>query len=76
MGSYPSDKVPQLTKYWFAIVNSASSKDIGEHWIMIARLDKPTTLLILWVEKKTAYSFQTKTYRRMVFRKLQKTDKM
>ena len=36
MGSYPSDKVPQLTKYFFAIVNSALSKDRGEHWIMMA----------------------------------------
>ena len=40
MGSYPSDKVPQLTKYSFAIVNSAPSNDRGEHWIMIAQLDK------------------------------------
>ena len=29
MGSYPSDKVPQLTKYSFAIVNSAPSNDRG-----------------------------------------------
>ena len=40
MGSYPSDKVPQLTKYSFAIINSAPSNDRGEHWIMIARLNK------------------------------------
>ena len=40
MGSYPFDKVPQLTKYSFAIINSAASNDRGEHWIVIARLDK------------------------------------
>ena len=40
MGSYLSDEVPQLTKYSFAIVNSAPRNDRGEHWIMIARLDK------------------------------------
>ena len=40
MGTYLSDEVPQLTKYSFAIVNLAPSKDSGEHWIMIARLDK------------------------------------
>ena len=40
MGSYPSDTVPQLTKYSFAIINSDPSNDRGEHWIMIARLDK------------------------------------
>ena len=40
MGSYPSDTVPQLTKYSFAIINSAPSNDRGEHWIMIARMNK------------------------------------
>ena len=40
MGSYPSDKVPQLTKYSFASFNSDSNNNRGEHWIMIARLDK------------------------------------
>ena len=40
MGSYPSDKVPHLTKYTFAIIISAPSNDSGEHWIMKARLDK------------------------------------
>ena len=49
MESYPSDKVHQLTKNSFAIINSAPSNDRGEHWILIARL--VTTLLILWVER-------------------------
>ena len=40
MGSYPSDTVPQLAKYSFAINNSASCKDRGKHWIMIVQLDK------------------------------------
>ena len=40
MESYASDAVPQLTKYSSAIINSAPSNDRGEHWIMIARLDK------------------------------------
>ena len=40
LGSYPSDKVPQLTKYSFAIVNSAPSNNRGEHWITIALLGK------------------------------------
>ena len=39
-GSYPSDTVPQVLKYSFVIINSAPSNDRGEHWIMIARLDK------------------------------------
>ena len=39
-GSYPSDKIPQLTKYSFAITNSAPSNDREKQWIMIARLNK------------------------------------
>ena len=72
MGSYPSDKVPQLTKYSFAIVNSAPSNDRGEHWIMMARLDKTYYISDSLDRKRTAYSFLTKKYRRMVPRKLQK----
>ena len=76
MGSYPSDKVPQLTKYSFAIVNSAPSIDRGEHWIMMARLDKTYYFVNSLGRKRTIYSFLTKKYRRMVPRKLQKTDNL
>ena len=57
MGTYPSDKVPQLTESYFTIINSALSNDRGKHWLMIARLDKITTLLILWVEKEQPILF-------------------
>ena len=60
MGSYPSDKVTQLTKYSFAIVNSAPSNDRGEHWIMIARLDKPYYFADSLGRKRSTYSFLTK----------------
>ena len=60
MGSYPSDKVPQLTKYSFAIANSAASNIRGEHWIMIARMDKNTTLLILWLKRDQLAPFVKK----------------
>ena len=76
MGSYPSDKVAQLTKYSFAIVNSAPIKDRGEHWIMIARLEKTYYFADSLSRKRTAYSSLTKIYRRMVPRKLQKTDNL
>ena len=57
MGSYPSDKKPQLTKYSFANVNSAKSNDKEEHWIIIAQMDKFSSLLILWVEKEQLIPF-------------------
>ena len=75
MGSYPSDEVPQLTKYSFAIVNSAPSNDRGEHWILIARLDKTFYFAETLGRKRTACSFLTKKYRLVVSRKLQKTSK-
>ena len=76
MGSYPSDTVPQLTKYSFAIINSAPSNDRGEHWIMIARLDKSYYFSDSLGRKRSTYPFLTKKFRRMVPRKLQKTDNL
>ena len=61
MGSYPSDKVPKLTKYSFAIVNSAPSNDRGEHWIMMARLDKTYYFADSLGRKRTTYSFLKKS---------------
>ena len=37
MRSYRSDKVPRLTKYSFAMVNSAPSNDRGEHFLNSTR---------------------------------------
>ena len=76
MGSYPSDTVPQLTKYSFAIITSAPSNDRGEHWIMIARLDKSYYFADSLRRKRSTYPFLTKKFRRMVPRKLQKTDNL
>ena len=75
MGSYPSDKVPQLTKYSFAIINSASSNDRGEHWIMIARLNKTYYFADSLVRKRTAYSFLTKKSKKVLANGSQKTTK-
>ena len=71
MGSYP--RVPQLTKYSFAIFISAPSNDTGEHWIMIARLNKSYYFADSLGRKRSTYPFLTKKFRRMVPRKLQKT---
>ena len=76
MGSYPSDTVPQLTKYSFAIINSAPSNDRGEHWIMIARLNKSYYFADSLGRKRSTYPFLTKKFRRMVPRKLKKTDNL
>ena len=75
-GSYPSDTVPQLTKHFFAIINSAPSNGRGEHRIMIARLDKRYYFADSLGRKRSTYPFLTKKFRRMVPRKLQKTDNL
>ena len=74
MGSYPSDKNPQPTKYSFTIINSAPNNDKGEHCSMIARLDETYYFADSLGRKKTLYSFLTKKYRQMDPRKLHKTD--
>ena len=76
MGSYPSDTVPQLTKYSSAIFNSAPRNDRREHWIMIARLDKSYYIADSLGKKRSTYPFLTKNYQQMVPRKLQKTDNL
>ena len=76
LGSYPSDAVPQLTKYAFAIINSAPSNYRGEHWIMIARMNKSYYFADSLGRKRSTYPFLTKKFRRMVPRKLQKTDNL
>ena len=76
MGSYSSDTVPQLTKYSFAITNSAPSNDRGEHWIMTARMDKSYYFADSLRRKSPTYPFLAKKYRRRVPRKLQKTDSL
>ena len=62
MGSYPSDTVPQLTKYSFAIINSAPNNDRGEHWIMIARLDNSYYFADSLGSKRSTYPFLTKNF--------------
>ena len=76
IGSYPSDTVPKLTKYCFAIINSAPSNDRGEHWIMIAGLDKSYNFADSLGRKRSIYPFLTKKFRPMVPRKLQKSDNL
>ena len=55
MASYPSDTVLHLTKYSFAIFNSAPINDRGEHWIMIARLDKSYYFVDSFGRKRSTY---------------------
>ena len=64
MGSYPSDKIPQLTKYYFVVVISAPINCRGEHWTMIARLGKIYYFADSLGRNRSTYSFLTKNYGR------------
>ena len=37
LGSFPSDRVPNLSNDTFAIVNTEPNYITGEHWVMIAK---------------------------------------
>ena len=65
MGSYPADKIPQLTKHFFAIQFSPSN-DRGENWIMVARIDKNCYSADSLGRRRSTYSFLTKKYPRLV----------
>ena len=75
-GSYPSDKVPQQTKYSFAMMNSAQSTDGGEHWIMIARLNKNYFFADSLEQKRTTKSFVTKKVSANGYQKNKKNDNL
>ena len=60
MRSCPSDTVRQLTKYSFAIINSAPSNDRGEHWFTIARLEESDYFADSLGRNRSTYPFLTK----------------
>ena len=76
IGSFPSNAVPNLPKYSFAIVNSAPSHSVGEHWIMIARLHDNYFYADSLGRPYSSYSFLNSKYTRMVPRKLQRSDNL
>ena len=69
-----SDKVHELTKYSFTVINSAPSNDRRENWTLIARLEKSYYFADSLAIERSTHPFLTKKYRRMLLRKLQKTD--
>ena len=37
--SFPADCIPSLPTFSFAVINASTSSEVGEQWIMIARLN-------------------------------------
>ena len=40
IGSFPEDCIPRLPTFSFAIIKPSPRREAGEHWIMIARLNR------------------------------------
>ena len=60
IGSFPADCVPRLPTFSFAIINTSPSSEGGEHWIMIARLNRTYYYADSLARPITKYKFLNK----------------
>ena len=60
IGSFPADCVPRLPTFSFAIINTSPSSEAGEHWIMIARLNRSYYYADSLARPITKYNFLKK----------------
>ena len=64
IGSFPADFIPNLPKFSFANINIASSKKVGEHWILIVRLNRNYYYADSLARSVTHYKFLGKKYQK------------
>ena len=76
IGSFPADCVPRLPTFSFAIINTSPSSEAGEHWIMIARLNRTYYYADSSARPITKYKFLNKKYQKMIQQPVQKTDNL
>ena len=76
IGSFPADFIPNLTKFSFAIINTASSTEVGEHWILIARLNRNYYFADSLIRSVTHYKFLGKKHQKILPRPLQKMQNL
>ena len=79
IGSFPADSVPRLPTFSFAIINTSPSTEAGEHWIMIARLNRTYYYADSLARPITKYKFLDKNYKKyqkMIQQPVQKTDNL
>ena len=76
IGSFPADCVPRLPTFSFAIINTSPSSEAGEHWIMIARLNRTYYYADSLAHPITKYKFLNKKYQKMIQQPVQKTDNL
>ena len=76
IGSFPADCVPRLPTFSFAIINTSPSSEAGEHWIMIARLNRIYYYADSLARRITKYKILIKKYQKMIQQSVQKTDNL
>ena len=76
IGSFPADCVPRLPTFSFAIINTSPSSEAGEHWILIARLNRTYYSADSLARPITKYKFLNKKYQKMIQQPVQKTDNL
>ena len=76
IGSFPADCVPRLPTFSFAIINTSPSSEAGEHWIMIARLNRTYYYADSLARPITKYEFLNKKNQKMIQQPVQKTDNL
>ena len=74
IGLLPVDFTPNLPKFSFAIINT--SKKVGEHWILIARLNRNYYYVNSLARSITHYKFLGKKYQKIKHRPLQKMQNL
>lgn len=76
LGTFPVDRTPNLPESTFAIVNSAPSHSLGEHWVMIAKHNNKFYYADSLGYSHTHYKFLNKQYHKMIAKRLQQTDNL
>ena len=76
IGSFPADCVPRLPTFSFAIINTSPSSEDGEHWIMIARLNRIYYYADSLARPIAKYKFLNKKYQKMKQQPVQKPDNL
>ena len=74
--SYPADCIPRLPPFSFAIINNSPSREAGEHWIMIARLNRTYYYADSLARPITKHKFSNKNYQKMIQQPVQETDNL
>ena len=76
IGSFPEDLIPNSPKFSFAIISTASSKRVGEHWVLIARLSRKYYYADSLARSITNYEFLVKKYQQTIHQSLKKVQNL